>query len=138
MIFRDLTRILCCEPEDILLGGARPKGKIMLLDAEGMHTSAGIAELLASAGAEVIYVTGEFSPVSGRLIDSFEVKPVMQRMKNAGVKFLTSTWARGIGDHAMRLYDVHSEEEWDVTGIGTVHPLDRARAAGWAGPRVGG
>ena len=40
-------------PEDILLGGARPSGKVILLDGEGMHASVGVAELLASAGADV-------------------------------------------------------------------------------------
>ena len=34
-------------PEDILVEGRRPSGRVVLLDAEGLNTSAGVAEVLA-------------------------------------------------------------------------------------------
>ncbi|RYD92063.1 MAG: hypothetical protein EOP61_26315, partial [Sphingomonadales bacterium] len=98
-------------PEDILLGGARPSGKVILLDAEGINTSAGIAEILGNAGAQVSYVTEGFSPLSPRVTDSFEGRFLMQRMKAAGVRFIPSSWARSIGEGTVTLYDLHTGEE---------------------------
>lgn len=98
-------------PEDILLGSARPSGKVLLLDAEGQQTSVGIAELLAEQGAELDYITAGFSPVSMRLVDNHEVGFVMRRLKSAGVRFVPTTWVRGIGDGTVTLYDVHTGQE---------------------------
>jgi pyruvate/2-oxoglutarate dehydrogenase complex dihydrolipoamide dehydrogenase (E3) component len=98
-------------PEDILLHGARPEGRILLLDGEGLHASAGIAELLALNGAEVLYVTAGFSPLSPRLIDNFESRFIVQRLKQAGVSFIPTTWLRRIGEGAVVLYDMHTSEE---------------------------
>jgi 2,4-dienoyl-CoA reductase-like NADH-dependent reductase (Old Yellow Enzyme family) len=98
-------------PEDILIGGARPTGRVMLLDGEGYHASAGIAELLASGGAEVSYVTEGFSPISARLADCHEGRHAVERMKAAGVRFQPTTWARRIGDRSITLYDTYTDEE---------------------------
>ena len=48
--FRVTTSASSTGPRTSCLRGARPSGKIVLLDGEGMHASAGVAELLASAG----------------------------------------------------------------------------------------
>ncbi len=98
-------------PEDILLRGARPSGRVILIDGEGLHTSVGIAELLASLGAQVLYVTAGFSPLSPRLIDNFESRFIVQRLKSAGVHFSPTSWVRSIGDHTVTLYDVHTGSE---------------------------
>jgi NADPH-dependent 2,4-dienoyl-CoA reductase/sulfur reductase-like enzyme len=98
-------------PEDILLGGARPKGKVVLLDGEGLHASTGIAELLATGGAEVHYVTAGFSPLSARITNSHEARYVIQRLKTAGVRFVPTTWMRSIGERAVTLYDVHTDAD---------------------------
>lgn len=98
-------------PEEILLGGARPSGRVALLDGEGFHASAGIAELLASAGADVLYVNAGFSPLSPRLVDNFEARFIVQRLKAAGVRFAPTTWARHIGEGEITLYDVHTGAE---------------------------
>ena len=107
-------------PEDILLHGVRPSGKIILLDGEGMHASVGIAELLASSGADVLYVTAGFSPLSPRLVDSFEARFIMRRMKAAGARFLPTSWVRGIGDRAVTIYDVHTDVDQTIEGIDAV------------------
>ena len=107
-------------PEDILIGGARPSGRIVLFDGEGLHTSVGIAELIASAGADVLYVSAGLSPLSPRLIDNFEVRFIMRRLKSAGVRFSPSTWIKSIGDRTVTLYDVHTEVERTLDGIDAV------------------
>jgi dimethylglycine catabolism A len=98
-------------PEDILIGGVRPRGRVFLIDGEGMHTGTGIAELLALAGAEVSYVTADFSPLSPRVVDSFESRSIIQRLKAAGVRFIPTTWLRRIGDRSVTLYDTYSGVE---------------------------
>lgn len=98
-------------PEDILLGGMRPKGRVFVLDAEGYHTGAGIAELLASAGAAVQFVTASYAPVSARNTDNWEERYIVQRLKERAVHLRPSTWLSRIEQGAVRLYDVHTREE---------------------------
>jgi 2,4-dienoyl-CoA reductase-like NADH-dependent reductase (Old Yellow Enzyme family) len=98
-------------PEAILLDGARPAGRVFLFDAEGYHTGTGIAELLASGGAEVQFVTAGYSPVSARNTDNWEERYIVQRLKANRVRLRPTTWVRGIEQGAVRLYDVHTGEE---------------------------
>jgi 2,4-dienoyl-CoA reductase-like NADH-dependent reductase (Old Yellow Enzyme family)/thioredoxin reductase len=107
-------------PEEILLGGARPTGRVVLVDGEGLHASAGIAEILACGGAEVHYVTAGFAPLSARLTDSFEARFVLQRLKRAGVSFVPAHWVRRIGQRSVTLYDVHTDIEEVVVGVDAV------------------
>jgi 2,4-dienoyl-CoA reductase-like NADH-dependent reductase (Old Yellow Enzyme family) len=98
-------------PEDILLAGARPSGRVFVFDGEGYHTGTGIAEMLARGGSDVHFVHSGHSPVSGRLTDNWEERYVVGRMKRAGVHFHPSTWLKGIEPGAVTLYDIHTGEE---------------------------
>jgi pyruvate/2-oxoglutarate dehydrogenase complex dihydrolipoamide dehydrogenase (E3) component len=98
-------------PEDILLGGQRPSGRVIILDAEGYHTGSGIAELLASAGAQIDFVTATYSPVSMRNTDNWEERYIVARLKICGVRLRPSTWVRRIDDGSVTLYDIHTDEE---------------------------
>lgn len=98
-------------PEDILVAGARPPGRVIVLDGEGYHTGTGIAEVLAKAGSRVQFVTASYSPVSPRLTDNWEERYVVQRLKHAGVRLVPSTWLRRIDSGVAVLYDVHTGEE---------------------------
>jgi pyruvate/2-oxoglutarate dehydrogenase complex dihydrolipoamide dehydrogenase (E3) component len=98
-------------PEDVLLDGARPAGKVFVFDAEGYHTGAGIAEALAANGAEVQFVTAGYSPVSARNTDNWEERYIVGRMKANGVRLRPSTWLRRIEPGAVTLYDIHTEAE---------------------------
>jgi 2,4-dienoyl-CoA reductase-like NADH-dependent reductase (Old Yellow Enzyme family) len=107
-------------PEDILTGGAAPSGRILLLDGEGLHASAGVAELLGGSGAQVEYVTPGFSPLSPRLTESLESNFINKRLRAAGITFTPATYIRRIGDHEVVLYDVFTEEERTVKGIDAI------------------
>jgi 2,4-dienoyl-CoA reductase-like NADH-dependent reductase (Old Yellow Enzyme family)/thioredoxin reductase len=107
-------------PEDILLGNTLPTGKVVLLDAEGLNTSLGTAEVLANAGAVVQYLTPGFSPTSARLVDAHESRFIMKRLRAAGVTISTNTYIKRIGDHSVTAYDVISEEERTIEGIDAV------------------
>jgi 2,4-dienoyl-CoA reductase-like NADH-dependent reductase (Old Yellow Enzyme family) len=102
-------------PEDILMKGVRPTGNVLLADGEGIHVGLGIAELLANGGAKVTYASAEFSPLSPRVVDAFEGRALMQRLKRAGVQFQPTTWVRCITERATVLYDVHTQEERQVS-----------------------
>ena len=107
-------------PEDILLGGVRPSGKVLLLDAEGLHASVGIAEILGKAGADVEYMMPGFSPVSARLEGTQELGFIMKRLHDAKVKISPSTYIKRIGNHEVIVYDVYSEHERTVKGVDAV------------------
>jgi 2,4-dienoyl-CoA reductase-like NADH-dependent reductase (Old Yellow Enzyme family) len=98
-------------PEDILLKGLRPTGHVVLLDGEGLNTSMGVAEVLATAGATVEYMTPDFSPITVSLVYSAEWEHLMRRLKSAGVTFTPSTYISSIGDHDLTLYDVYTNEQ---------------------------
>ncbi|MCB2073080.1 MAG: FAD-dependent oxidoreductase [Novosphingobium sp.] len=97
--------------EDILLGGARASGKVIIFDGEGYHASTGIAELLAAGGADVQLVSAGYSPVSPRHTDSWEERYMVGRAKRAGVRLVPTTWLRTIGEGSVTLFDVHTDEE---------------------------
>jgi hypothetical protein len=67
--------------------------------------------LLASAGADVQFVTAGFSPLSPRLIDNFESRFIVKRLKDAGVRFVPTSWLSHIGDGTVTLYDMHTGAE---------------------------
>lgn len=107
-------------PEDILLNGVRPTGKVVVLDGEGTHAGPGIAEMLVEAGADVELVTSAFAPVGADLMFTGEVGFVVGRIKAAGVTISTQTYLRRIDDHAATVYDVFTGAERvinDVTAV---------------------
>lgn len=107
-------------PEDIILGGARPRGKVILLDGEGLNASLGTAELLGAAGASVEYMTPGFSPIAPRITYTLEAPHILKRLRAAGVTFTPSTYIRRIGDREVVAYDTITEEERTISGVDAV------------------
>jgi 2,4-dienoyl-CoA reductase-like NADH-dependent reductase (Old Yellow Enzyme family)/thioredoxin reductase len=110
---------VCC-PDDILLGRVTPRGKILVLDGEGTHASAGIAERLALDGADVTMVSSNYAPFSNRLLFAFDGIGVARRMAEAGVSFIGATWAREIGENTVGLYEVNGGRALQMTDIDAV------------------
>jgi hypothetical protein len=107
-------------PEDILLGGLRLSGKVVLLDAEGLHTSVGTAELLGKMGAQVEYLTPNFAPMSTRLVSNQDSRFIMKRLRAAGVKLSPMSYIKQIGFHAVTVYDVYTEEQRTIDDVDAV------------------
>jgi 2,4-dienoyl-CoA reductase-like NADH-dependent reductase (Old Yellow Enzyme family) len=107
-------------PEDVLLGGRRPKGRVVLLDGEGTHASSGVAELLARDGAGVIMLSAAHAPYSMRINDTFEGDFVAERLAAAGVDFRPATWARGIGPREVATYAVYGGREAVIAEVDAV------------------
>jgi pyruvate/2-oxoglutarate dehydrogenase complex dihydrolipoamide dehydrogenase (E3) component len=107
-------------PEEILLGKVQPKGNVVLLDGEGMHTGIGLAEKLAAAGCDVECITPHIAPMSPRLFGTQEGPFLMKRLRAAGVKLTTSSYIKSIGDHKVVAYDVYSEQERIIEKVDAV------------------
>jgi len=109
---------LTMTPEQVIEGGRRPVGRVLILDEEGIHTAAGIAELLAANGAEVEIVTPNSQPVQS-LFWTFEFVTVVGRLKNLGVKLRQGAYVRDISERSVVVYDVHTRaaEARDVDAV---------------------
>jgi 2,4-dienoyl-CoA reductase-like NADH-dependent reductase (Old Yellow Enzyme family) len=111
---------IVCMPEDILLGKVRPTGKVIVLDAEGTHGGAGIAETLARAGCDVELLTPYLSPMGARLTDTQDAHFIIKRLHDVGVKLSPMTYIKRIGGNEVTVYNVHSDQERVVTGVNAV------------------
>jgi 2,4-dienoyl-CoA reductase-like NADH-dependent reductase (Old Yellow Enzyme family) len=110
---------VCC-PEDLLLGGALPRGKVVVLDNEGLHAAIGVAELLALKGADVELLTPNLAPLSPRVVQLQESRPVMERLRKAGVRISTSCTIAEIGEHAVTVEDVYSDARRTIADVDAV------------------
>ena len=107
-------------PEDVLLGRVQATGKVVVLDAEGNHTGAGLAEALASSGADVELLTPHFAPTSSRLVDTQDAHFIIKRLLAAGVTFSPMTYIEEIGDRTVTVRNVHSGEQRKIGEVDTV------------------
>jgi 2,4-dienoyl-CoA reductase-like NADH-dependent reductase (Old Yellow Enzyme family)/thioredoxin reductase len=98
-------------PEDVLLGVSKPTGRVVIVDAEGLHAGVGVAEVLANRGCEVVFLTPEFSPVNNRVRGTEQTRFIMQRLRKARVTIMPSTYAKSVAAHRVVAFDVHSDEE---------------------------
>jgi len=111
----DRAHVYC--PEDILQGTTQLCGKVAVVDGEGTHASAGIAELLGRQGAEVVMISSAYAPYSHRVLFAFEGESIAERLAEAGVSHLPATWVRSIGEKHIVLFDVNSGREFAVNDI---------------------
>jgi pyruvate/2-oxoglutarate dehydrogenase complex dihydrolipoamide dehydrogenase (E3) component len=93
---------------------------VIILDAEGLHTGVGVAEVLAKAGAEVEYLTPHFAPMSPRVFATQDGHFIIRRLKAAKVRISASTYIGTIGDRQVTAYDVHSGEERVIDDVDAV------------------
>ncbi|MDI3337953.1 FAD-dependent oxidoreductase [Defluviimonas aestuarii] len=137
---------------EAILNGMRPKGPAVIFDDEGYHVAAGIADLLASEGLEVTYVTP-----AGRVAEwsayTVEQSRLQARLIERGVTILTGTIMTGLSAGAADLacaytgrrsqiacdgfVPVTSREPQDGlwlalknAGLATLHRIGDARAPG--------
>jgi 2,4-dienoyl-CoA reductase-like NADH-dependent reductase (Old Yellow Enzyme family) len=123
--YRDLgipghEREFVYRPEDLLRAVDLPVGKVVLLDNEGMHAGVGIAELLACRGADVELLTPSFSPLSPRVWGAQEGRPIIERLRAAGVRISPTSYVKEIGNHAVVVQDVYSDAERVIADVAAV------------------
>jgi NADPH-dependent 2,4-dienoyl-CoA reductase/sulfur reductase-like enzyme len=103
-------------PEDVLGGGARPSGNVVVIDEEGRQAGVGVAEFLAATGASVSLVTSY--PTPGAHLQS-HAHYVMPRLREAGVRSSPGTAVVEIGDGQVTLSD-HSSGARRVESVDAV------------------
>ena len=103
-------------PEAVINGSITLSGKVIVLDEEGMHAAAGVAEFAASAGADVALVTRAFVPF-GTLAPSIQNGAVSARLRENAVSIRTGMYIREIGERRVTLFNVVTEEEEVVDGV---------------------
>jgi dimethylamine/trimethylamine dehydrogenase len=81
---------------EAVLRGARPQGAVVIFDDEGYHMAAGLADLLASEGADVTYVTPAGLVAEWTRLTA-EQERFQARLIERGVKIRTSTKVGGLG-----------------------------------------
>jgi dimethylamine/trimethylamine dehydrogenase len=103
-------------PEQIIADGLRPKGKVIVLEHEGINTGAGVAEMLALAGAEVQIFTRWMQPVQ-HLFGTHEFAYIIPRLKGLGVVYTPTIHIKEIGDHEVVVFDIFTSEEWTISDV---------------------
>lgn len=107
-------------PEDVLESGVRPSGTVVLLDDEGHNTGVGIAEILASAGAKVVFISIA-EGWNARLRESYEWHTLYPRLRGLGVRFLRETYITEIGsDHRVAALDIAAGETHYIPEVDAV------------------
>jgi 2,4-dienoyl-CoA reductase-like NADH-dependent reductase (Old Yellow Enzyme family) len=101
-------------PEAVLEGGAALGSTVVVVDDEGMHAAAGVAELAAAGGADVTYVTRQLLP-AGALLVSSQFGYVVGRLRAAGVELRTAAYAKRIGAGTVTLADTWTGAEDEVS-----------------------
>jgi 2,4-dienoyl-CoA reductase-like NADH-dependent reductase (Old Yellow Enzyme family)/thioredoxin reductase len=96
-------------PEQIIEQGVRLKGRVFVLDDEGINTAAGVAEMLAMAGAQVRLVTRWLQPVQH--MGPFEFVFVIPRLQTLGVELEQMRYLKEIGDGTVTTFNVFTNEE---------------------------
>ena len=107
-------------PEEILLGEARPSGRVVVLDAEGSQAGVGIAEALARAGCKVQFLTPHFAPMSARHVETQDSYFIVRRLHQAGVKLSPTTYIKSIGNREITVCDVNSGQERLIEAVDAV------------------
>jgi 2,4-dienoyl-CoA reductase-like NADH-dependent reductase (Old Yellow Enzyme family)/thioredoxin reductase len=107
-------------PEDVLEHGARPRGKVVVLDDEGLNTGVGIAELLANSGATVELMTRWLQIPSASHVYTAEFMFTNPLLQNAGVTVTTQTYIKEIGAGELTVFDVFTSEERQVDDVDAV------------------
>jgi 2,4-dienoyl-CoA reductase-like NADH-dependent reductase (Old Yellow Enzyme family) len=98
-------------PEQILDEGARPSGRVLILDEDQSFAGVGIAQLLAAAGASVELVTREFSTVPLSVFSSLDFPIVMARLKQLGLRSTPGSYVKEIGDGTVTVFDILTNDE---------------------------
>jgi 2,4-dienoyl-CoA reductase-like NADH-dependent reductase (Old Yellow Enzyme family) len=106
-------------PEQVIEEGQMPTGRVLILDEEGIHTGAGIAELLATRGAKVEMLTRNMQPVQN-LFWTFEFVTVVAKLKSLGVQLSQGMYIQEIGDRRVTVYDIFTNAPEVREGVDAV------------------
>jgi 2,4-dienoyl-CoA reductase-like NADH-dependent reductase (Old Yellow Enzyme family) len=104
-------------PEQVLAGDVRLSGRVLVVDDEGYHAAAGIAEMAAEAGAETELVTRK--PSAGASL-GLMISYVVGRLQAVGVTMTPYMHVSRIGDHSVTLRSLSGGYERVVDDVDTL------------------
>lgn len=116
-------------PEQVIEGGVRPQGRVLVLDEEGFNTGAGVAEMLAEGGAAVEIVTRWLQPVHN-MMGTLEFAIELPRLKNLGVEFRPMTYLKAIRNHEVVVFDVFTNIDSTIPDVAAVVMATSRRSEG--------
>jgi NADPH-dependent 2,4-dienoyl-CoA reductase/sulfur reductase-like enzyme len=96
-------------PEDVLESGQELTGRVLIVDDEGLHTGAGIAEMAAAAGAQVELITGNLQ-VAANLTVYQGSAMIAARLQKAAVKVSTLNSLTQVGERSATVIGPTGEE----------------------------
>jgi 2,4-dienoyl-CoA reductase-like NADH-dependent reductase (Old Yellow Enzyme family)/thioredoxin reductase len=105
-------RDFVCGPEVIIRREKEVSGRVVVIDEEGYHAGAGVAEMAAALGAHVQLVTRK--PAAGAHL-GLATAYVAERLNRAGVGVSTGSFISRIGDHSVTL--VAKDEERTIDNV---------------------
>jgi hypothetical protein len=103
-------------PEDVT-AGRRPGGSVVVVDEEGLHAGAGVAELLAIGGAQVELVTSALHAARSLAGLFGEAPLIAERLRQAGVTVTTGAAVTAIGERSVSLSKNGRMEERAVDAV---------------------
>lgn len=109
---------------DAVLDGARPGGPVVIFDDEGYHIAAGLADLLASEGLAVTYVTAA-GTVAEWATYTVEQARLQARLIDLGVTILTGQIVTGLGPGCARLACAYTGRATEIACGGFVPVTSR-------------
>jgi len=100
------TRLLT--PEDVVLGGERPGGPVVVYDADGYFVAGGIADLLALEGHPVTLVT-PFATLAPFMQYTLELWRFNRDLRSHGIAVLTGTTLERIDAGSVQLAEAWTD-----------------------------
>ncbi len=107
-------------PEEFLALPDHNFKKVLVQDDEGLHAGMGIAELLATRGCDVEFLTPNFLPLSARVMAGQDGRPMIRRLRAAGGKLTTMAYIREIGDQSVTVDDIHANDSRVIENVDAV------------------
>ena len=108
-------------PDTLLPSVPELRGKVVVYEEDGAITGSDIAWMFARAGAEVELVTRHASTAVNYVGRSGSHRDLVgQQLHALGVRSSVETFVRGIDDHRVTLFDIHTGEDRVVDDVEAV------------------
>jgi 2,4-dienoyl-CoA reductase-like NADH-dependent reductase (Old Yellow Enzyme family) len=98
-------------PEQILEHGARPTGRVLILDEQRDHSGPALAELLARSGASVEIMSSSHSVLGESVFRGGMQYQVIPILRDLGIALTPEHYIKEIGEGEVIIYDVMTSRE---------------------------
>jgi mycofactocin system FadH/OYE family oxidoreductase 2 len=104
---------------DVLLG-SRPVGdRVVVLDDDGSRAVAGVVEVLLDAGKQVELVS-RWPALFPGIMTTLDMPHVYGRVLGKGLEYRLNSWASGIDDDRVALFNLYTGAAHSIKGVDTI------------------